>query len=143
MFASSFSCQPDERPDEVNDVEYRWMLVDEFIKSINLHRQQNFAPSGKICVDELIIQWYGLGSGWICKGLPHFVAMDRKPNDGCEVQNSCCGESGIMMRLKIVKGTLSSTNDLTTPPINTDGALELDSNNNAGTNTVLELTKPL
>ena len=68
--------------------------------------------------------------------------MDRKPDDGCEVQNSCCGESGIMMRLKIEKGTLSSADDLTTLPIDTDGALDLDSNNNAGTNTVLELTKP-
>jgi len=31
------------------------------------------------------------------------VAIDRKPEDGAETQDSCCGKSNIMMRLKIVK----------------------------------------
>jgi hypothetical protein len=32
-----------------------------------------------------------------------YVAIDRKPESGCEIQNSACGRSMIMMRLKIVK----------------------------------------
>ena len=31
------------------------------------------------------------------------MAIDRKPKTGCEIQDSCCGVSRIMMRLKIVK----------------------------------------
>ena len=36
-------------------------------------------------------------------GLPHYVAMDRKPENGCELQNSADGVSGVMMRLKLAK----------------------------------------
>ena len=32
-----------------------------------------------------------------------YVAIDRKPESECEIQNSACGRSGIMMRLQIVK----------------------------------------
>ena len=32
-----------------------------------------------------------------------YVAMERKRDNGCEIQNSACGTSGIMMRLKLVK----------------------------------------
>ena len=32
-----------------------------------------------------------------------YVAIDRKPESGCEIQNSACGRSGIMTRLRIVK----------------------------------------
>ena len=32
-----------------------------------------------------------------------YVAMDRNPDNGLEIQNSACGWSGIMMRLRIVK----------------------------------------
>ena len=30
------------------------------------------------------------------------VAIERKPESGCEIQNSACGKSGVMLRLKIV-----------------------------------------
>ena len=36
-------------------------------------------------------------------GLPMDVAIDRKPESGCEIQNFAFGRSGIMMRLQIVK----------------------------------------
>jgi hypothetical protein len=49
-------------------------------------------------------RWYGLGGSWINMGLPHYIAIDRKPEDGCEVQNAACGSSGVMMQLKLVKG---------------------------------------
>jgi hypothetical protein len=56
-----------------------------------------------ICVDESISWWYGKGGHWINPGLPMYVAMERKRDDGCKIQNSACGTSGIMMRLKLVK----------------------------------------
>ena len=37
------------------------------------------------------------------KGLPHYVAMDRKPENGCEIQNAACIDSNIMIQLKLVK----------------------------------------
>jgi hypothetical protein len=55
-----------------------------------------------ICVDESISRWYGLGGSWIEVGLPHYVAIDRKPENGCELQNSACGQSGVMLQLKLV-----------------------------------------
>ena len=32
-----------------------------------------------------------------------YVAIDRKPENGCEIQNSACGVSGVMLCLKLVK----------------------------------------
>ena len=32
-----------------------------------------------------------------------YIAIDRKPESGCEIQNSACEKSGVMLRLKIVK----------------------------------------
>jgi hypothetical protein len=34
-------------------------------------------------------------------GLPHYVAMDWKPENGCEIQNCCDGKSGILMRYEV------------------------------------------
>jgi Transposase IS4 len=51
-----------------------------------------------------MIQWYGMGGDWINKGLPHYVAIDRKPENGCEIQNAACGKTGIMMELHVVTG---------------------------------------
>jgi hypothetical protein len=31
------------------------------------------------------------------------MAIDRKPEAGCEIQNTACGRSGIMLQLKLVK----------------------------------------
>ena len=36
-------------------------------------------------------------------GLPMYVAIDRKREDGLEIQNSAFSLSGIMYQLKIVK----------------------------------------
>jgi hypothetical protein len=30
------------------------------------------------------------------------VAIDRKPEYGCEIENSACGRSGVRLRLKLV-----------------------------------------
>ena len=36
-------------------------------------------------------------------GLPMYVAIDRKPENGCEIQDGACGKSGIMISLRVVK----------------------------------------
>lgn len=54
--------------------------------------------------------WYGHGGSWINHGLPHYVSIDRKPESGCEIQNACCGVSGIMLRLQLVTGVADSVN---------------------------------
>jgi hypothetical protein len=40
---------------------------------------------------------------WINHGLPQYILMDYKPEDGCEIQNAARGRIGIMIRLKLVK----------------------------------------
>ncbi|KAI2511132.1 Transposase IS4 [Fragilaria crotonensis] len=57
-----------------------------------------------ICVDESMSRWYGQGGHWINHGLPQYAALDRKPENGCEIQNAACGVCGVMLRLKLVKG---------------------------------------
>ena len=79
------------------------MLVDNFVHNFNNYRASNFIPGSTICVDESIVRWYGLGGDWINMGLPMYVAIDCKPENGAEIQDACCGESGIMCRLKLVK----------------------------------------
>ena len=103
-----FSEQPPERPEGVTSMDYRWMLVDDYIDAFNDYRASNYSPSDRICVDESISRWYGLGGHWINVGLPNYVAMDRKPENGCEIQDACDGRSRIMIRLKLVKGALDN-----------------------------------
>jgi hypothetical protein len=98
-----WSEQPRVRPNDMSHEKHRWMLVDGFVDRYNLHREANFVPSDLICVDESISRWYGQGGHWINYGLPMYVAIDRKPENGCEIQNACCGRCMIMMRLKLVK----------------------------------------
>ncbi len=81
----------------------RWSLVDDFVAAINMHREEFVSPSDFICVDESMSRWYGLGGDWIDVGLPTYRAIDRKPENGCEIKASACGRSGIMLRLEIVK----------------------------------------
>ena len=69
----------------------------------NQHREDNFIPSEWICDNQSISRWYGLGGYWIDIGLPVDVIIDRKPQIGCGIQNSACGKSGVMLRLRIVK----------------------------------------
>ena len=64
--------------------------------------KNSFLPSEWICVDESISRWYGLGFGWINIGITVYIAIDSKPESGCEIHNSACGDSGVMLRLLIV-----------------------------------------
>jgi Transposase IS4 len=131
-----FSDQPeeDERPPGMSLQVYRWRLVDDFVESFNAHRQETFRPSDLICVDESMSRWYGQGGEWINIGLPTYVAIDRKPENGCEIQNSACGRSGVMLRLKLVKSIEAETN--------AQHAHENNLESLHGTNVLMDLTRP-
>ena len=77
--------------------------MDDFVKAFNLHLRENFIPDNFICTDESISRWYGGGRYWINEVITCYIAIDRKPENGCEIQNLACGESGVMLRLKLVK----------------------------------------
>ena len=81
---------------------YRWMCVDGFMMRFNDYRQDYYSLSENICVDESISRWYGQGGHWINIVLPMYVAIDRKPENGCEIQNAADGKSGIMLHLRLV-----------------------------------------
>jgi hypothetical protein len=98
-----WSEQPPSRPPSMSSEAFRWQLVRDFVDRFNEHRASRFVPSGTICVDESISRWYGLGGYWINMGLPQYVAIDRKPENGCEIQNAADGLSGVMLRLKLVE----------------------------------------
>jgi hypothetical protein len=34
---------------------------------------------------------------------PQTVAIDRKPENGCKLQSSACGKSGVMLQINLVK----------------------------------------
>ena len=122
-----FSNQPDEKPAGMSEADYRWMLIDDHVELYNVHRANGYSPSGSLTGDESVSRWYGLGGDWIDIGLPMYVALDRKPENGMEIQNICDAESGIVMQLKLVKG--AEYND-------TSNGL------NHGTNVLIDLLRP-
>ena len=79
-----------------------------------------------------MFRWYGQGGHWINHGLPMYVAIDRKPENGCEIQNAACGRSGVMIRLKIVKTAEEENASVVTE----------DDGNNHGTNVLKFLVEP-
>ena len=92
-----FSEQPPNCPSDMTSEQYHWRLVDDFVKNFNEHRAQKYSPSDEICIDNSMSWWYGQGGHWINHGLPMYVAIDRKPENGCEIQNAACGRSGVMI----------------------------------------------
>ena len=46
-----------------------------------------------------------MGGHWINKGLPMYVDIDRKPENGCKIllQDCCDARARVMLRLKLVK----------------------------------------
>ena len=95
--------QPDVQGESTSHEAHQCKLVEDFVTHFNEYRTQLFSPLDLICADESISRWYGQGGHWINLGLPMYVEIDRKPENGAEIQNSACGQSGIMMRLRIVK----------------------------------------
>jgi len=105
--ALRFSRQPTGGPstDDASGERYRWALINDFVSSINDYRGAHVTPGDTICVEESMVKWYGLGGAWISIGLPMYVSIDRKPENGCEIQNAACERSGIMLRLHLVTTT--------------------------------------
>ncbi|KAL3775660.1 hypothetical protein ACHAW5_008130 [Stephanodiscus triporus] len=83
--------------------QYHWMLVDDFVANINKYRTRTFVPSSHLKADESMIRWYDVGESYINAGIPHYSAIERKPDNDGEIQNLADVVSGIMLRLKIVK----------------------------------------
>ena len=131
-----YSKQPAQRPADVSSEQYRWMLVDDHVLLFNKNRAKIITPTGTIVVDESISRWYGIGGDWINAGLPMYIAMDQKPEDGCEIQDSCDGETGIMLQLKLVKTKTEEDR------IVDDKEGDSDTKIAKGTKVVLELVEP-
>ena len=83
--------------------EWEWRLVNDHINKFNNHRLARFCPSERLGTDERFSIWFGLVGDWVNLGLPHYMHMDCKPEDGCEIQDACCERSMVMMKLKLVK----------------------------------------
>ena len=66
----------------------------------------NKHPSDSICVDESMYRWYGIRGNWINANLPQYIVIDRKPENGCGIQNTADGVSGIIMQLKLCQDFL-------------------------------------
>ncbi len=92
-----------EQPHGMSSEQYRWMLVNDFVANINEYRARTFVPGGHLEADESMIRWYGKGGSFVDAGIPHYAAIERKPDNGAEIQNLADVASGIMLRLKIVK----------------------------------------
>ena len=90
------------RGEGTNHEAHLWKLVEDIVTHFNEYRIQLFSPLDLICADESISRWYGQGSHWINSGLPIHVSIDRKPENGAEIQNSACGRSRIIMRIRVV-----------------------------------------
>jgi hypothetical protein len=102
-YAIRWSGQPSEKPPEMSSERYRWLLVDDFITNFNAHHASTFYPGVELEADESMVPWYGHGGGHINIGLPHYVAMDCKPDNGGEIQTLADVSSGILICLKVVK----------------------------------------
>ena len=82
-----FNDQPHNCPSEMTSEQYCWRLVDDFVKNFNEHQAQIFFQQMR----------FASMSPWINHGLPMYVAIDRIPEKGCEIQNAACGHSGVMI----------------------------------------------
>ena len=98
-----FLHQLDARPKEMPSEDCCWVLTQDFIDHFDQHDEQNFHPWATLCVDESMTRWHGIGGDCINEGSPMFVAIDRKPDYGCEIQSICCAKSSVMLSLKVVK----------------------------------------
>ena len=103
-----FSECPEERHPCITGMDHRWMLVDDFIEELNDYRAASYSPLDRICVDKSTSRSYGLGFHWINIGLTKYVTMKRKPDNGCKIQDTCNGRSKVMIRLKLVKGSVDN-----------------------------------
>ena len=62
-----------------------WKLVEDLVTHFNEYRTQLFSPLDLICADESISRWYVKGDHWTNLGLPMYVAIDRKLENGEDI----------------------------------------------------------
>jgi hypothetical protein len=79
------------------------LSVDDLITNFNAHHASTFHPGVELEADESMVPWYGHGGNHINIGLPHCIAMDRKPDKSGEIQTLAEVSSGILICLKFVK----------------------------------------
>jgi hypothetical protein len=79
------------------------MLINDFVANYNDYRQRTFVPGGHLEADETVVRWYGKAGAFVDAGLPMYLALERKPDNGGEIQNLADVASGIMLHLKVVK----------------------------------------
>ena len=60
-----------------------------------------------------MVRQYGHGGDWINRGLPHYIVMDKKPDNGLEIQNEACDDTGVMVWLKLVKELKTTEGQMT------------------------------
>ena len=76
-----------------------------FLEAIKEHRGEHVVVPQLLFLSEPISRWSGIESEWIDAGSPHYVKLDRKPEQEMEIQEITCGESQIILGLKLVKYT--------------------------------------
>lgn len=52
-------------------------------------------------------RWLGLGGYWIDVGLPHFTALDRKPENSLKIKTVRCVRNGVMLNIDLNLGSNS------------------------------------
>ena len=78
---------------------------------------------------------------FIDAGIPHYAAIERKPNNGAEIQNLADVASGIMLRLKIVK-SMAEEEAITAAAVDEDDDEDVAAEGGKGTRVLLELVYP-
>jgi hypothetical protein len=96
-YAVRWSYQPLEQPDSMPSEWYCWMLINDFIADNNKYRKRTFVPDGYVEVNKTVIQWYGIGGAYVNTGLPMYLALECKPNNGGKIPNLADIASGIML----------------------------------------------
>ena len=99
FISQQYSKQPETQPEGMSSETYPWKLVDNHVANLNKNWEKHYEV---ICVDKSVSWWYRIGGHWINASLLHYISINRKPEDGCEIQNAADGKYGIMMRLRLV-----------------------------------------
>jgi hypothetical protein len=147
-YAVRWSRQPTEQPDGMSSERYRWMLINGFVANINKYRQRTFVPGGHLEANKTVILWYGKGSAFVDTGLPMYLALERKPDNGGEIQNLADVASGIILHLKVVKSAneekaiaASAVADAIAAAADNDDDIAAADEAGKGTQVLLELTE--
>lgn len=91
-----FSKQPVDRLSSMRTEAYQWMLFDDLITLFNNYTHQMYFDHSYIFAVEL-----GRELDLNCSS--HIIALDRIPENGCEIQDMASVVNGVLIRLKIAR----------------------------------------